>query len=166
MVAGDGVAAGVDGAIIQEGTIGGHGGEVPLLLVVAVDALVHGGDMEETKDGGATVEQAEGGGPNGDASGEVIGAINGVDHPAPFGVGEGAIAFFCQKAVVGEGAGNGVFQFAISPFVGAGDDAAISFGAGSHLGEVLHKLGADPLSDDFAGVEDGGPVGGGHAIGS
>lgn len=136
-IAGGGILVTAEIAVIAGderggGEIGGGTGADGLAVegggrVVADHELAERGLVDRAEDGLTVVEEADEGRPKGNAGDETLGAVDGVEHPGPFGVGVHVAVLFTNDAVLGEAGRDEVTHEFLRALVGGGDGGVVGF---------------------------------------
>ena len=126
--------------------------------VVADDELTEGGLVDGPEDGVAVVQEADESGPERHAGDEALGAVDGIEHPDPFGLGVQSTVFFSDDAVVGESSRDHVAHDFFRATIGCGHGGIVRLEVNGGAG--IAKVGRNKVGAGLSEFGDEETVGG------
>ena len=126
--------------------------------VVADDELAESGLVDGTEDGLAMMEEADEGGPEWHSRDEALGAIDGIEHPDPFGLGMQGAVFFTDDAVVGKPGRDHFAHDSFRATVGGGHGRIVGLEVDG--GAWIAKVGCNEVGAGLSEFRDEKTVGG------
>src|SRR5690606_27366310 len=102
----------------------------------------------------SAMQEADEGGPERDAGDEALGAVDGIKHPSPFGLGAHVAVLFADDAVLRKAFGDQFAHHLLGAAVGGGDGGLV--GLELHRGAGIAEVGGDERGG--GGGEFGGEV--------